>query len=229
MNLLILNPNNSEAMTAQVLEAARCWAPTNAVLRGTTAAQGPPVIASRESFAAGACAARALWPAQDDGWADVVLLACFGDPGLAELRRDSRVPVIGMAEAALTEAAQLGRPFHIITAGRAWDAMLRETIAQHPAAAPLLHGITVLEGTGLAMAQDPTSYIAHLQGTLHALQQSGAPTCILGGAGFARLSSQLQYAGALLDGISAGVRAAQNCESKAPQLPMQGLLHGLVP
>lgn len=220
MNLLILNPNSSETMTAQVLEAAGCYAPTGGALRGITATQGPAVIASRESFAAGGLAAQALWPAQDDGWADAVLLACFGDPGLAELRRASRVPVIGMADAALTEAAQLGQPFHIITAGQAWDAMLRETIALHPAT-DLLDGITVLEGTGLAIAQDPAPYIAHLQDTLHALERVNAPTCILGGAGFARLSRQLHYSGVLLDGISAGVRAALRFEGSAPVLHRQ--------
>lgn len=211
MNLLVLNPNSSVAMTAQVLEAAERLAPAGLVLRGITATQGPPVIASRESFAAGALAAQALWPAQDDGWADAVLLACFGDPGLAALRRTSRVPVIGMAEAALDEAGAQGKPFHIVTAGIAWDTMLRETIAQHPTAAALLDGITVLEGTGLAIAQNPGAFVVQLQDTLDALQSIGAPTCILGGAGFARLAGQLRYDGVLLDGIGAGVRAALRC------------------
>ena len=209
MNLLVLNPNSSAAMTSQVLTAAQCWAPPSLVLRGITATQGgPPVIASRESFAAGARAAHALWPAQDDGWADAVLLACFGDPGLADLRRTSRVPVIGMAEAALDEAGAMDKPFHIVTAGLAWDAMLRETVARHEVAAALLDGITVLEGTGLDIAQNPNAFVAQLQDTLDALQRSGAPTCILGGAGFARLAGQLHYDGVLLDGIGAGVRAA---------------------
>lgn len=208
MNLLVLNPNSSAAMTSQVLTAAERLALPSLALRGITATQGPPVIASRESFAAGALAAQALWPAQDDGWADAVLLACFGDPGLAELRQSSRVPVIGMAEAALDEAAALGKPFHILTAGLAWDAMLRETIARHSVAAALLDGITVLEGTGLSIAQNPQAFVATLQDTLNALQHKGAPTCVLGGAGFARLAGQLHYGGVLLDGIGAGSRAA---------------------
>lgn len=211
MNLLVLNPNSSAAMTSQVLEAAGCLATPGMNLRGITATQGPSVIASRESFAAGALAAQTLWPAQDDGWADAVLLACFGDPGLANLRQTSRVPVIGMAEAALDEAAALHTPFHVVTAGWAWDAMLRETIAQHPLAATLLDGITVLEGTGLSIAQNPDAFVATLQNTLNALQRDGAPTCILGGAGFARLAGRLHYGSALLDGIGAGVRAALRC------------------
>jgi Asp/Glu/hydantoin racemase len=208
MNLLVLNPNRSAAMTAQVLDEARRLAPAGLALRGLTAADGPPVIASREAYADGARAARALWPAQDDGWADALLLACFGDPGLAALRRASRVPVVGMAEAALDEAAARGRPFRIVTAGAAWEGMLREAVAAHPAAAALLDGIDVLDGTGLDIAQDPAAFAARVQGMLDAARRGGVPTCILGGCGFARIVAGLRHDGGLIDGIGAGVRAA---------------------
>lgn len=215
MNLLVLNPNRSAAMTAQVLDEAARLAPAGTALRGLTAAEGPPVIASRASYADGARAARALWPAQDDGWADALLLACFGDPGLAELRRGSRVPVVGMAEAALDEAAARGRPFRIVTAGQAWEVMLRETVAAHPAAAGLLAGIAVLDGTGLAIAQEPAAFAARVQDALDAVHRDGAPTCILGGCGFARIVAGLRYDGELIDGIGAGLRAA--LRARAPR------------
>ncbi len=205
MRLLVLNPNTTAAMTDKVVAGVRRLAPAAWDVRGVTAASGCEVIASRAAFVTGAWAALQTLRAQD-GWADAVLLACFGDPALAALREVSAVPVIGMAEAALQEAVALGRPYHIVTAGAAWDGMLRETVRIAGADA-LLDGITVLDSTGLAMARDPQRAVQVLQDALDVLQQRGAPTCILGGAGFAGLADALRYDGVLMDGLAAAVRA----------------------
>jgi Asp/Glu/hydantoin racemase len=205
MKLLVLNPNTTASMTDRVVAEVRRLAPAAWDVRGVTARVGCEVIASRAAFVTGAWAALETLRAQDE-WADAVLLACFGDPGLAALREVSAVPVIGMAEAALHEALALGRPFHIVTAGAAWDGMLRELVRIVGADA-LLDGITVLDSTGLAMAREPRRAEQLLQGVLTQLQQRGAPTCILGGAGFAGLAQALHYDGVLTDGLSAAVRA----------------------
>ena len=206
MKLLVLNPNTTAAMTDKAVAEVRRLAPAHWAVRGVTAALGCEVIASRASFVTGAWAALETLRAQD-GWADAVLLACFGDPGLAALREVSDVPIIGMAEAALREAVALGRPYHLVTAGAAWDAMLRETVRLEGAEA-LLDGITVLDSTGLAMARDPQRALQLLQGVLDALQRRGAPTCVLAGTGFAGMAEALRYDGVLIDGLGAAVRAA---------------------
>src|SRR6201987_1417698 len=59
---------------------------------------------------------------------DVVLLACFGDPGLFALREISPVPVVGMAEASCHLASTLGRKFSIVTGGHRWGRMLEELV-----------------------------------------------------------------------------------------------------
>src|SRR5262249_59086154 len=64
---------------------------------------------------------------QKDG-VDVVLLACFGDPGLFALRELAPVPVVGMAEAACHMASTLGRKFSIVTGGHRWGPMLEEFV-----------------------------------------------------------------------------------------------------
>lgn len=206
MKLLVLNPNTTAAMTDKAVTEVRRLAPAHWAVRGVTAATGCEVIASRASFVTGAWAALETLRAQDD-WADAVLLACFGDPGLAALREVSAVPIIGMAEAALREAVALGRPYHLVTAGTAWDAMLRETVRLEDAEA-LLDGITVLDSTGLAMTRDPQRALQLLQGVLDGLQLRGAPTCILAGTGFAGMAPALRYDGVLIDGLAAAVRTA---------------------
>lgn len=205
MKLLVLNPNTTQAMTDRVLADLRTLVPPTWTLRGATAAFGCEVIASRTAFVTGAYAALRTLAAQPP-WADAVLLACFGDPGLAALREASALPVAGMAESALAEAVARGRPFHLLTAGAAWEAMLRDTVRLAGAEA-LLDGITVLEGTGRDFAADPDGARRRVQGVLDVLAARGAPTCILGGAGFAGLRPVLRYPGTRLDGLQTAVRA----------------------
>lgn len=207
LRLLVLNPNSTVAMTERVLARLQQLAGDRIVLRGLTAPDGPPVIASRESFAAGASAAQRALAGVTDGWADAVLLACYGDPGLEMLRAQSGVPVLGMAESSVQEALARGRPFHILTAGREWGPMLREAVARQPGAAALLDGVTTLESTGLAASQDRAGFVLRVQAALDALAAAGAPDCVLGGAGFAGLEDELRYPGGLTDGLRTALGA----------------------
>lgn len=207
MRLLVLNPNSTTRMTDSVVaEVHRLLAlrsRDDVTVHGATCASGPEVISSQDSYAAGARAITAGWPALDAvHGADAVLLACFGDPGLAGLQAVAGRPVAGMATASLDAALAAGERFHIVTAGAAWDGMLRALIATHPAA-PLLDGITILPADGLAASRDAAGTLQRLQQTLDGLAQHGAPRCILGGAGFAALRSQLVYSAVLTDGIEA--------------------------
>jgi allantoin racemase len=204
MKLLVLNPNTTAALTDKVVAEVQRLAGPGVTVRGVTARFGHEVIASRQSFVVGAHAALELGLTESTG-ADAVLLACFGDPGLGALREALTVPVVGMAQASLQQAMAVGRPFHIITAGAAWEAMLRETVRLEQADA-WFHGITVLPTTGLAVARDPEAFIALIQNALTSLEAHGAPTVILGGAGFAGLKSRLRYAGEVIDGLETAVR-----------------------
>lgn len=59
-----------------------------------------------------------------------MVLACFGDPGLAALKEVSPVPVVGMADASILQAcAGIGNRFSIVTGGRRWQSMLEEFVA----------------------------------------------------------------------------------------------------
>jgi len=207
MKLAVLNPNSTAAMTDGVVAEVRrllvVHGRHDVAVHGATCASGPSVISSPASFAAGARAIDTDWPALDRaGRCDAVLLACFGDPGLADLRARAGRPVAGMATASLDAALAAGERFHILTAGAAWDGMLRALIATHPAA-QLLDGITILPADGLAASRDATGTLQRLQQGLDLLAQRGAPRCILGGAGFAGLRPQLVYPAVLTDGIEA--------------------------
>jgi allantoin racemase len=203
--LLVLNPNTTEAMTRRVVaQVERVLAPGWTV-RGATATVGAPVIADRASFAAGAQAALQTFRAAGAD-ADAVLLACFGDPGLAPLRALAGVPVAGMADSALREADALARPFRVVTAGPEWPAMLREGAA----ASGLdrwLEQVVALETTGLAVAREPDRFRGLVQEALDRAAADGIATVVLGGAGFAGMARSLRTQGRLIDGLEAAVRA----------------------
>jgi CheY-like chemotaxis protein len=106
MRILLINPNTSAHVTDLVARHVRTQLDGRAELRAVTGRFGARYIASRAAAAiAGHAALDAL--AEHGADCDAVYLACFGDPGLLALRELSRVPVVGMAEAACREAAAL--------------------------------------------------------------------------------------------------------------------------
>lgn len=59
---------------------------------------------------------------------DAILLACFGEPGLIDLRQRIEVPIVGMLEASIVTALQSGRKFALLTPGEHWPHMLGQLI-----------------------------------------------------------------------------------------------------
>jgi len=206
MKLLVINPNTSAEMTDRVVAQVAQCAGEGFEVTGATAAFGAPVIASRAAFVVAAHAALATYEEHGKS-ADAVILACFGDPGLAALREVAAKPVIGLAQASIDAALRLGQPFGIVTAGHAWGEMLREQVLLQDAAQSF-RGVEILDTDGLAISRDRQGFHARVQQGVDAAQQSGAATVILGGAGFAGMAASLHCQGTLLDCIDCATAAA---------------------
>lgn len=112
--ILLINPNTSRATTRMMVRIARAVAPPGVAVLGATAARGPRVILDGPALLAAAREVTRLGAARTRGIAGVIVGA-FGDPGLAALRTALPVPVTGIAEAAMLEAARGGRRFGIAT------------------------------------------------------------------------------------------------------------------
>jgi len=216
--LLLINPNTTASITALVLKHARRFAAKGTNLRAVSGAFGPRYIASRIGYAiAGHAAVDAL--ANDAGRKDAVVLACFGDPGLAALKEVSKVPVIGMAEAAILQASAIGKRFSIVTGGERWKPMLEEFVAQQGMSARLASVRTVAP-TGADIARNPKAALALLaKGCTACVREDGADVVILGGAGLAGLAAKLKASveAPLLDGLACAISMA---EALAKQRPM---------
>ncbi len=236
MRLLLINPNTTERITDLVAARAREVAGPGIEIRGATGAFGARYIACRAAAAIAAHAALDALARHHEG-CDAVLLACFGDPGLAALKELSPVPVVGMAEAACHLACLFGRQFSIVTGGERWAPMLHEFVAGQGLAARLA-SIRTLAPTGAEIAADPDRALAALAESCRACaEEDGAEAIILGGAGLAGLAGRIASgvpvpvicsleAGLRATIAAAGLRAtkaAMGSLARTPELATTGL------
>lgn len=210
--LLVINPNTSETVSALLQQHVQAAAGPDVAVRTVTARFGAPYIACEASYLVAGHAVLDAWAAAlsvNGTPPDAVLIGCFGDPGLLALRETSIAPVTGLAEAAFTEAASHGR-FAIVTGGERWKPML-ERLAQQLGYGNTLAGIHTVAPTGAELARNPAAARALLaQACREAAEKFGAQAIILGGAGLAGMAAALQddVDVPVIDSVLAGTRQA---------------------
>ena len=90
---------------------------------------GPAYVSTPSDFALAAeKVVEAIDTAVRNEKPDGCIIACFGEPGLPEARRRFDFPIVGMAEASMLTAMQLGGNFAILTLGEHWPAMLGDLV-----------------------------------------------------------------------------------------------------
>jgi Asp/Glu/hydantoin racemase len=187
--LLVLNPNHTVWMTERVTAHVQRVLGADAVALPYTAAAGPAVIDTPETFDAGALAVGPACAAalQQHPQAEAVLIACFGDPGLEALR--ASLPgrrVLGLAESAMKHAAQRHGTFAVLTCGPAWVDLLAGRAADWQLGDALV-GVWALPVNGRELALHPERWKPELQRAADEARRAGARSLILGGAAFADL------------------------------------------
>ncbi len=231
--VLVINPNTSASVTAQVLTECR-HVQGQTIWDGVTARLGAPYIACEVAYALAAHAVLDAYALHYSGH-DAVLVACFGDPGVLALREICPVPVIGLAHESLLVAAQQGK-FAVVTGGKAWGPMLQRFARANQLDRQLV-GIHTVELTGAQIAEAPDSAMASLVSAGQAAADEGAQCIVLGGAALTGLAGRLQVLLSLpvLDnvhlGAAAAARAAQaltpHPPALLPALGLMGLTHEL--
>jgi allantoin racemase len=204
--ILLINPNSSEEMTGDIAATVESLALDNYGIKTVRMENSPRVL---ESFAdytlAGAEVLRYL-AAGFAGDADGVLLACFGDPALYALKEVSPVPVIGIAEAALSTALLLGFKFSIV--------------ASSPKAVPMMESLVKSYGLEGRLASVECldmpieSFLGNRSLTAGPLTRAagkavakGAEVLVLGCAGLTMLEKQVEekYRITVIDPVRAGI------------------------
>jgi allantoin racemase len=122
----------------------------------------------------------------------VVLIGCFGDPGLLALRQLSPVPVLGLAQASMQAAHARGR-FAVITGGHAWVPMLHRLVAQLRLDGKLA-SIHAVDKTGAQLAADPQTAVRELADLCEQVlaKEGELPTILLGGAALGGMAQAIE-------------------------------------
>ena len=102
IRLTVINPNTTASMTEKIGRAATLVASPGTEIVARNPATGPASIQGVED---GEAALPGLFEEIDKAEEfDAIIIACFDDTGLYQARKRTRVPVIGIAEAAMTVA-----------------------------------------------------------------------------------------------------------------------------
>jgi Asp/Glu/hydantoin racemase len=177
MTLILVNPNTSPATTEAMLQIARQAAPSRDIA-GLTAPFGAALITGEAALEEAARAVTSLAPLL--GESDGVIVAAFGDPGLTALRARLAVPVTGIAEAGMAEAALGGRRFAVVTTTPELVAAIARTSASYGHAGQFA-GTHLTPGDPLDVMADPRRLVEALDAACRRAIQDGAEAIVIGG------------------------------------------------
>lgn len=196
-------------MTESVVDSARQVLPDAQIL-GWTNATGPAAIQGPEDGAAAVPGILALLPQAKADGVDVIVLACFDDTGLDQVRKAAHCPVIGIGQAAFHMALLLGQDFGVVTTLPVSVPVIEENIHSYgfwtackgvrPSGLPVLE----VEAGGDAV-------LSRLRQDIEYLRVSGAGSVVLGCAGMSAHCAELQQGTntPVIDGVRAAAALAK--------------------
>lgn len=208
MRLLYINPNSTEAMTESIVSVARRAAPWDEVL-GWTNFDGPPAIQGAADGERAVSGLLSLLPEAAETGVDAIVIACFDDTGLTEVRTAAHCPVIGIGQAAMSVAALHGGRFGIVTTLQVSVPVIEENVKTYghepDCAGVLASGLPVLEVEAGGSVVE-----SRLAATIRKSRSIGARSVILGCAGMSRLAPAMaERTGAvLIDGVRSSAHLA---------------------
>ncbi|NKL77032.1 aspartate/glutamate racemase family protein [Rhizobium leguminosarum] len=190
-HIVIINPNTSQVTTAMMTDIARQSVPAGISVEGMTAAKGVSMILNGKELAASADGVVQMGSTAA-AKADGIIVSAFGDPGLEQLRQMTDIPVIGICEASMLEAAFGGRRFGIATV----TPDLIESFAAKAVSLRLASHFTGTRLTGgdpISLSFDPERLQPALAVAVEeCLKLDGAEVVIIGGGPLGRAAAQLQ-------------------------------------
>ena len=130
MNLLIVNPNTSEAMTNDIKKTINCIKREDTQVTVVSLDFGPEGLESFYDYTLSAFGLCRLLKKEKDKY-DGVLVACYGDPGLYAAKEICDCPVVGIAETSISIALLLGGKFAVLAASEKAVPMMENMVLQY--------------------------------------------------------------------------------------------------
>jgi allantoin racemase len=210
MRILVINPNTSEEMTRDIDREARQYARADTEIETVCPSWGPRSI---EGHYEEELAAVAMLEVVKDRAAefDGVVIACYGDPGLAAAREVSPVPVVGIAEASMLLACTVAHSFSIVTVLPRVKPLLANTVRLHGLEARCA-SIRTTPLSVLDCERDPEAAGREIvKASRLAVEEDGAEAICLGCAGMGPLDKtvEAQVGVPVLDGVACAVKLVE--------------------
>lgn len=202
MNIVVINPNSSEAMTADIRNAAERYAAGRFRVTVLPTPGAPEFIDTFEDRALAAPGMMSIVREYEET-ADAFIVACHCDPNLQLLRELSSKPVLGIGEASFYMAAMLGDQFSVISTG----------VYSNPNKVNLIRSYGM--NSHFASIRNPEGEGSELERYIRAgrrcMEEDGAEVIILGCAGLCQLADDMEAAlGApVLDGVVCALSMAE--------------------
>lgn len=215
VDLLIVNSNTSDSVTELVRREALTVAQKGTRITALTAPFGPAAIQGHEDAVIAAEATRSAIASFDQP-CDGAIIACFSDPGLNLARQEAAFPVVGIAEAAMLRAVEIGERFAILTVAPSTIPEI-ERLAAIYEVDDCLTGVHALPRGVLQAHSDPKRTASDLAELAQKVMTSEHPdVLILGGA----ITAGMTLAVApvvqvpVLDGLSCAVQRIERIAEK---------------
>ena len=210
MRILVINPNTTLEMTHDIGEAARRYARPGTEIDTVSPEWGPRSIESHyEDFVAAVSMLETVRDRAADY--DAVIIACYGDPGLAAAREISPVPVVGIAEASMLMACTVAHSFSIVTILPRVKPMLQDVVKLHGLEARCA-SIRTTPLSVLDCEADPAAAGREIIAAgRKAIEEDGAEAICLGCAGMGPLDKlvQAELGVPVLDGTACAVKLVE--------------------
>jgi allantoin racemase len=210
MRILVINPNTSEEMTRDIDREARQYARVDTEIETVCPSWGPRSI---EGHYEEELAAVAMLEVIKDRAAEFegVVIACYGDPGLAAAREISPVPVVGIAEASMLMACTVAHSFSIVTVLPRVKPLLEDTVRLHGLEARCA-SIRTTPLSVLDCERDPAAAGREIvKAARLAIEEDGAEAICLGCAGMGPLDKlvESEVGVPVLDGVACAVKLVE--------------------
>lgn len=208
--ILVINPNTTASMTQTIAAAARQAAGPQSIIEAVTSSMGPASIEGYYDEALAVPGVLSAIRAHECEDISAAIIACFDDTGLDAARAMSRVPVIGICEAALSLASFLARRISVVTMSHRSIVPVEDLVTRYgmqPRVRVRAAGVPVLE-----LENPASNAVDQLRTEIsNALIDDHAEAIVLGCAGMADLAASLQreFKVPVIDGVGAAVKQAE--------------------
>jgi len=223
MDLVVINPNTTAAMTARIGEAAQAAASSGTRIRAVNPPDGPVSIEGyydeafsvpgllREIRRHEAQAQGAQAQAAGNSRPQAYVLACFDDTGLDAARCATTAPVIGIGEAAFHLASLVAGKFSVITTLSRSIGAIEHNLIRYGLAARCAR-VRASEVAVLDLEAPGSPAQARIDAEIAtALREDRAEAIVLGCAGMAHFAAELsqRHGVPVIDGVAAAVKLAE--------------------